>query len=48
MKVLILATHSDTTNLLINSLKNKFELEIVFEDSVSKLVFWKRISIFAT
>ena len=42
MKVLILATHSDTTNLLINSLKNKFELEIVFEDSVSKLVFWKR------
>lgn len=41
MRVLILATSSETTNYLINSLINKFNVEIIFENRVPRKIFWK-------
>ena len=40
MKILILATKSLSSNLLINSLSKDYFLEVLFENKVSKRVFW--------
>ena len=42
MKILLLATNSETTNILINSLKSSFDVEVIFEEKVSKINFWRR------
>ena len=39
MKILLLATNSETTNILINSLKSSFDVEVIFEEKVSKINF---------
>lgn len=40
MKIVILATESLTSNLLINNLSKENRLNIIFEKKVSKKVFW--------